>query len=230
MINALFGWFEARVTSFPAEAPEQPPARFWAFVRHYAWPFRKLIAWTVVLGTLTALAEVSLFGFLGSIVDWLATANRETFWADHGLKLTLMSLLVLVFLPTIKLIDESLMHQGLLGNFAMRIRWQAHRYLLRQSLDFFQNDYAGRIAAKMMQTALGVRDVVMKFAEILTYVTVYFWPLTSGSARRSLRGLSAMAVCFISSCRRWLNYLKRRPTCAHSSRVALWTATPIFPR
>ena len=127
-----------------------------------------------MLGTLTALAEVSLFGFLGSIVDWLATANRETFWADHGLKLTLMSLLVLVFLPTIKLIDESLMHQGLLGNFAMRIRWQAHRYLLRQSLDFFQNDYAGRIAAKMMQTALGVRDVVMKFAEILTYVTVYF--------------------------------------------------------
>jgi ATP-binding cassette, subfamily B, multidrug efflux pump len=174
MINAFFRWFEARVTSFPAEAPEQPPARFWPFVRHYAWPFRKLIAWTVALGIITALAEVSLFGFLGSIVDWLSTANRETFWADHGLKLTLMSMLVLVFLPAVKLIDETLLHQGLLGNFAMRIRWQAHRYLLRQSLDFFQNDYAGRIAAKMMQTALGVRDVVMKFAEILTYVAVYF--------------------------------------------------------
>ncbi|MDP4823967.1 MAG: ABC transporter ATP-binding protein/permease [Aestuariivirgaceae bacterium] len=174
MIDAIFGWFEKRVSSFPPAQPEQPPARFWPFVRHYAWPFRKLIAWTVALGVVTALAEVSLFGFLGNIVDWLSTANRETFWADHGLELALIGGLVLIVLPILKFIDEALIHQGLLGNFAMRIRWQAHRYVLRQSLDFFQNDFAGRVATKVMQTSLGVRDVVIKLSEILTYVSVYF--------------------------------------------------------
>jgi ATP-binding cassette subfamily B multidrug efflux pump len=70
--------------------------------------------------------------------------------------------------------DGSDPNQGLMGNFAMRNRWQAHRYLLRQSMSFFQNDFAGRIATKVMQSSVGVRDVVLKFAEIMNYVIVYF--------------------------------------------------------
>ena len=174
MFERFFGWFERRVTSFPPALPEMPPTGFWPFVRHYTWPFRWLLVGTMALGIITALGEVSLFGFLGNLVDWLSASDRATFWQDHGLKLSLLGVFVLLILPSIKFLDETTIHQGLLGNFAMRIRWQAHRYVLRQSLDFFHNDYAGRVATKVMQTALAVRDVVMKIVEIGTYVIVYF--------------------------------------------------------
>jgi ATP-binding cassette subfamily B multidrug efflux pump len=85
-----------------------------------------------------------------------------------------MGALVLPVLPFLKFWYEAVIHQGLIGNFAMRTRWQAHRYVLRQSMDFFQNDFAGRVATKVMQTALGVREVVMKVSEVLLYVGVYF--------------------------------------------------------
>jgi ATP-binding cassette, subfamily B, multidrug efflux pump len=81
---------------------------------------------------------------------------------------------VLVVLPILKFWYEAVVHQGLIGNFAMRIRWLAHRYVLRQSVDFFQNDFAGRIATKVMQAAIGTRDTVMKITEVLVYVGVYF--------------------------------------------------------
>ncbi len=82
--------------------------------------------------------------------------------------------MVLVILPVLKFWYEAVVHQGLIGNFAMRIRWLAHRYVLRQSIDFFQNDFAGRIATKVMQAAVGMRDAVMKITEVLVYVGVYF--------------------------------------------------------
>ena len=78
-----------------------------------------------------------------------------------ALELILMGALVLLVLPILNFISEAISHQGLRGAFAMRIRWLAHRYVLRQSMDFFHNDYAGRVATKVMQAALGVRDAVM---------------------------------------------------------------------
>jgi ATP-binding cassette subfamily B multidrug efflux pump len=122
-----------------------------------------------------AFLEVYLFAFLGDLVDFLTAANRETFWQDHGTKLIVMGAVVLIVLPLLNFISESISHQGLRGNYAMRIRWTAHRYVLRQSMDFFTNDFAGRVATKVMQTALGVRDAVMKFTEVIVYVCVYFF-------------------------------------------------------
>ncbi len=66
------------------------------------------------------------------------------------------------------------MHQTLLGNFPQRIRWMSHRYLIRQSMSYFQDEFAGRIGAKLMQTSLAVREVVMKLLDMLVYVVVYF--------------------------------------------------------
>jgi ATP-binding cassette subfamily B multidrug efflux pump len=71
-------------------------------------------------------------------------------------------------------LDSALEHQGLLGNFAMQIRWRAHRYLLRQSTTFFANDFSGRIATKVMQTALSVRDSIVSINGLVVYVVVYF--------------------------------------------------------
>ena len=174
MIARFFSWLENCTEPFPQAEAQKPPTTFAAFIIHYARPFWPLIAASSAFATIVAIIEVMLFGFVGSLVDWLADSDRASFWETHKTLLIWMSVLVLIVLPVLKLIYEAIVHQGLLGNFAMRIRWDAHRYLLRQSMEFFQNDLAGRVATKMMQTALGVRDVVMKITEVLLYVAVYF--------------------------------------------------------
>ena len=174
MLNAFFRWFEARVDPFPPEQPDRPPAGLLRFGWHYTKPFIGLLAASVVLSAVIAFIEVYLFSFLGNLVDLLTTAQRVNFWQVNGLWLAIMGLIVLVALPVLNFVSETISHQGLRGNFAMRIRWLAHRYVLRQSMDFFHNDFAGRVATKVMQTSLGVRDSVMKFTEVIVYVIVYF--------------------------------------------------------
>ena len=117
---------------------------------------------------------MSLFAFVGSLVDWLNKADRATFYEVHGTQLIIMGVIVVVILPVLKFLFEATSHQGLYGNFPMRIRWLAHRFVLRQSIEFFQDDFAGRIATKVMQTALAVRETVLKITEVLLYVSIYF--------------------------------------------------------
>ncbi len=174
MIARMFRWLENRVASFPAEQPPMPPANFWGFIFHYTRPFWPLIGLSAALSATIALIEVSLFGFLGNLVDWLGKTDRATFWETHGTFLIGMSAVVLIVLPTLKFFYETVVHQGLLSSFTMRTRWQAHRYVLRQSMAFFNNDFAGRVATKVMQTAMSVREVVMKITEVLLYVSIYF--------------------------------------------------------
>ncbi len=169
----MFRWFESRLEPFPDEAPTEPPKSLVAFCRHYArgvWPAISVMA---VLTTTIAIAEVSLYAFLGSIVDWLSERSPATLWAQEGNKLLWMAALALG-LPLITFAQSSLIHQTLLGNFPMRIRWSIHRYLLGQSMAYFQNEFSGRVATKVMQTSLAVRDSVMKVLDVLNYVTVYF--------------------------------------------------------
>ncbi|MDO8353103.1 MAG: ABC transporter ATP-binding protein, partial [Aestuariivirga sp.] len=174
MISRFFTWLENYVDSFPMQRAEKPEAKLFAFAFHYTKPFLPLLIASILFSTMIALIEVYLFAFIGNLVDLLSAANRATFWEDNSTKLILMGALVLLVLPILNFISEAISHQGLRGAFAMRIRWLAHRYVLRQSMDFFHNDYAGRVATKVMQAALGVRDAVMKITEVVVYVTVYF--------------------------------------------------------
>ena len=174
MIDRFFTWLESLVDPFPPERPSMPPPGFLAFCWHYTKPFWPLLLASTLLSALIAFVEVYLFAFLGDLVDLLVSADRATFWQDNGTELMVMGALALLALPILNFVSEAIAHQGLRGNYAMRIRWVAHRYVLRQSMDFFTNDFAGRVATKVMQTALGVRDAVMKFTEVLVYVGVYF--------------------------------------------------------
>ncbi len=174
MLNRFFTWLEGLVHPFPREPAARPHPKLASFIWFYTKPFLPLLLAGVVLSAIVALIEVYLFAFLGDIVDMLNGADRATFWRIHGNRLLLMGGLVLIILPLLNFVSESIQHQGLRGNFAMRIRWLAHRYVLRQSMDFFHNDYAGRVATKVMQTALGIRDGVMKFTEVIVYISVYF--------------------------------------------------------
>lgn len=170
----MFSFFERLVEPFPPEVPSRPPASLWAFCWHYTqgiWPWLAMMS---LLVACIAVVEVLLFGFLGSIVDWLATADRETFIEREGDTLVVISLVVLIVMPALSLLASLLTHQTLMPNYPMRIRWMAHQYLLRQSFGFHQNEFAGRVATKVMQTALGVREAVMKLADVMIYVVVYF--------------------------------------------------------
>ncbi|MBL8582319.1 MAG: ABC transporter ATP-binding protein [Rhizobiaceae bacterium] len=170
----MFRWFEQRLNPFPAEEPVEPPKTLLAFCLHYtrgAWPY---VAADAVLIAIIAITEVWMFGFLGNIVDWLSQQNRATFLATEGWKLAGMAFIVLVALPSTVLLHSLLQHQTLMGNYPMRIRWQVHRYLLKQSMTFYQDEFAGRIATKLMQTALAVRECVVKLVDVLNYVAVYF--------------------------------------------------------
>ena len=197
MINAIFTWFEKYRTPFPEEMPDKPPATLSGFVIHYARPFWPLILASSILSTIIALIEVYLFSFVGNLVDWLTESNRDEFWELHKNELLAISIAVLIVLPLLKLFFEATVHQGMLGNFAMRTRWQAHRYLLRQSVEFFQNDFAGRVAAKMMQTSLGVRDTVVKLTEVLLYVVIYFTGALILFAQSDLRLTIPMVIWLI---------------------------------
>jgi ATP-binding cassette subfamily B multidrug efflux pump len=170
----MFAFFERRVEPFPAAEPTRPPAGLLAFCWHYSKPVWPWVALMSGLTALLAVCEVALFGFLGRLVDWLTAADRATFLVDESLRLTLMGGLLLAGLPALVFLHSLVIHQVLLGNYAMISRWQMHRYLLGQSMRFFANEFAGRVATKVMQTALAIRETVMKIADILVFVTVYF--------------------------------------------------------
>ncbi|WP_279346626.1 ABC transporter ATP-binding protein [Halopseudomonas nanhaiensis] len=170
----LFRWFERRLDPFPAAEPAEPPRSLLGFCLYYtrgSWPY--LIAAAVLMAGI-AIAEVWLFSFLGNIVDWLSEQNRETFLQTEGWKLAGMAFIVIGLLPCLILVNSLLTHQTLMGNYPMRIRWMVHRYLLKQSMAFYQDEFAGRIATKLMQTALAVRECVIKLIDVLNYVLIYF--------------------------------------------------------
>jgi len=170
----MLRWFERRINPYPLGEPDLPPKGLLAFCLHYSDGAKRWLAAMTVLGAGIALLEISLFGFMGSIVDWLGSADKATFLADEGWKLAGMAALLLLAIPLLQITDSMIIHQTLLGNFPQRIRWMAHRYLIRQSMSYFQDEFAGRIGAKLMQTALAVREVVMKVLDVTVYVIVYF--------------------------------------------------------
>jgi len=170
----MFRFFEQRIDPFPDIDPAQPPRTLTAFLIHYSRP---VLPWLAVMSLLTAalsVAEVSFFGLMGSLVDWLAAADRATFWSEHGPRLIWIGGLVLVGFPALALLQSVIVHQTIFGNYPMLVRWLGHRYLLKQSMQFFQDEFAGRISQKLMQTALAIRETVMKLTDVFVYVLVYF--------------------------------------------------------
>ena len=136
----MFSLFERIIQPFPNARPVTPPRQLFSFIAHYSkGTHGSLLAMSLLTAT-NAILEVQLFSFLGQLVDWLATADRGSFLAEKGQTLLVMSLIVLVIMPLVTVLHSLIVHQTLLGNFPMKIRWLAHRQLLRQSLSFYQNE------------------------------------------------------------------------------------------
>ncbi|NRA30299.1 MAG: ABC transporter ATP-binding protein [Parvularculaceae bacterium] len=170
----LYQFFEGLVDPLKDEKPERPPASMWAFIWHYTKPFKWLFASTVVTSVLIAFIEVFAFERIGHLVDLASQADASTFLATHQGELIFALLVIGVAWPILTLIDELPFLQGIMGNMPMSIRWRTHRYLLRQSSSFFADDFAGRVATKVMQTSLSVREVVAKLSNLCVWALVYF--------------------------------------------------------
>lgn len=169
----MFSFFESFVNPFPKKNFGIPPKTLFGFIRHYSQGCEKYFFLMALLtGTIAAL-EVSLYGGLGSLIDWFNTRADKTL--DSAGKTILFKVaIVLLLLPFFVLVHSLLVHQSLIGNFAMRIRWQSHQHLLKQSYSFYQNEFAGRLATKVMQTAVSTREAAMKVLDVMLYVAIYF--------------------------------------------------------
>ncbi|WP_421726564.1 ABC transporter ATP-binding protein [Bauldia sp.] len=170
----MFTRFERLIDPYPEAPPSAPPTGLLAFCLHYTKPFVPALVLMSLLAAFIAVLEVVFFAFIGNIVDWLAEADRTTFFQDHAWSLIGMAAVILVVFPIATLLASLFMHQTIYGNFPMLVRWLAHRYVLGQSLDFFNNEFAGRVSQKVMQTALSVRETVVKLLDVFVYVVVYF--------------------------------------------------------
>ena len=177
-ILPVLAWFERLIDPYPDAEPIQPPKGFLAFMWAAASGVRRYILLMTLLTALTAAFKALLFSMMGRIVDWLSGTPPQRLWAEHGGTLGLLAL-VLLASPLVVGLQTVLKHQTLAGAFPMRLRWNFHRLMLGQSMGFYQDEFSGRVAAKVMQTALAVRDSWMIVADILVFVLIYFGTMTA---------------------------------------------------
>ena len=208
----MFTFFEKRINPYPPQEPAQPPDGLVAFCWHYS---KDAMPWLIVMSlasALIAMGEVALYGFLGSIIDWLNNADKATFLETEFWKLLGMGIFLLIGLPLVVFFGSVIIHQVLLPNYPMIARWQMHRYLLRQSMNFFADEFAGRVAAKVMQSSLSIRESVMKLMDIAVFVIVYFVSmivLVASSDWRLAMPLIAWIIIYITILRTFIPRMKR---------------------
>ena len=176
LFQLLTSRFERLVDPYPETAATAPPARFFAFLWRCADGVRPHLFAVMLFTAGIAAAEALLFSLMASLVDWLSTLKPAELWSQPQ-PVVLMLLGVLAASIVLASAQALLKYQGVFGNFPMRLRWIFHRRMLGQSLSFFGDEFAGRIATKVMQTALAVRDTWLIVVDILVYVAVYFGTL-----------------------------------------------------
>ena len=169
----MYRWFETRITPFPDETPVRPPETLLAFYAHFVRPVWPAFALLLVAGFLGSVIEVMLLAFVGSLVDMMRGAQSpEHFFSEHGNTLLWMAFVALIARPAVSTAHELIKNQLIAGPVTSRIRWLTHRYVLRQSLGFFQNDFAGRVANKVMQAAPALRESVVQVVDAVWYAAV----------------------------------------------------------
>jgi ATP-binding cassette subfamily B multidrug efflux pump len=175
------GWFSAferLVDPYPETVPATPPAGFWPFLRASTQGLGRWIAAMTVFTAAIGVFEALLYAWLGTLVDWLAKVPPGQMWAQEKGRLLGIAAILVASIGLVAL-QSSFKQQALAGNFPMRLRWNFHRLMLAQSMGFYGDEFAGRVAAKVMQTALAVRDVWMIVCDVLVFITIYFVTLVA---------------------------------------------------
>ncbi|WP_199508688.1 MULTISPECIES: ABC transporter ATP-binding protein [unclassified Psychrobacter] len=176
-MNTLFRFFESRLPAFPETPMPLPRHGLLRFIWACTHGLRGWLLLFMVLSAGVGVYEAMLFAWIGNLVDWLGMYTPETLWLQKGDMLLLM-FAVLILSPFWIALSSLVHFQVIQGVFPMQMRWRFHRRMLGQSMQFYQDEFSGRVSAKVMQTALAVRDTVMTVTDMMMYVTVYF--ITTG--------------------------------------------------
>ncbi|MEY2872802.1 MAG: hypothetical protein RLZZ373_173 [Pseudomonadota bacterium] len=185
--------FERLIDPFPTAEMATPPRGFLRFMWCCTAGMRSYVLAMALLTAGIGAFEAYLFGLLGDIVDWLGSTPPQQLWAEQRGRLYGFAALVMGS-TTLVLLQTMFKHQTLAGNFPMRLRWNFHRLMLGQSMSFYQDEFAGRVAAKVMQSALAVRDTTMITCDILVFVVIYFVTMTALAGRLDVWLLWPFAV------------------------------------
>lgn len=169
----MYSWFEKRVDPYP-NAPAKPPQMgLLPFMYSCTAGLRGWIIGLMIVTAMTGAFEAYLFSMMGTVVDWLNTFKPHELWSQKKSHIIWM-LALIAFSPLVVMLQALIKFQALQGNFPMRLRWNFHRLMLDHSLGFYQDEFAGRVSAKVMQTALAVRDAMMTIANMVMFIVIYF--------------------------------------------------------
>lgn len=173
----MYRWFEKRINPYPNNDPQPVAKNLFVFLWQMTKGIRFYILLLIFFSAFVSAFETFLFAVVGKVIDKLSIVTPLELWQKEGDTLIILAIIIagstlFVALGTI------IKHQVLAGNFPMRIRWNLHRLVLNQSMQFFQDEFAGRVSAKVMQTALAVRDTIFLISDILVYVVIYFFTMS----------------------------------------------------
>ncbi|MEO0921173.1 MAG: ABC transporter transmembrane domain-containing protein, partial [Pseudomonadota bacterium] len=169
----MFKFFQNLVDPYcDYEQSDRPPDRLWPFMRQYMRPFRKVFVASAIMSVVVAMVEVWLIYYMGRVVD-IMSGDPVQVWAQYGTEIILVGLFILLIRPLLQAIDVLLLNNAVIPNFAALIRWRAHRHVLRQSVGWFENDFAGRIANRIMQTPPAAGEAVFQAFDAIAFSIAY---------------------------------------------------------
>ncbi|WP_298968862.1 ABC transporter ATP-binding protein [uncultured Roseobacter sp.] len=196
----MFRYFERLVDPYtPYVESDNPPQRLWPFLWEYSQPFKKVFFWAGLMSVIVAGIEVGLIYYMGRVVD-LLEGDPAAFWSTYGLELALAALFILLVRPLLQALDVAILNNTILPNFGTLIRWRAHRQVLRQSVGWFENDFAGRVANRIMQTPPAAGEVVFQVFDAISFSLAYLLGaaiLLSSSDPRLLLPLAGWFVLYM---------------------------------
>lgn len=220
----LYRRFEQLIDIFRDAPSEAPPSGVWAFYFHYlrqVWPsFLALL----VVGLIASLIEVAMFSFLSRIIDLAQGTPSASIFSEHSGELIWMLVVVLLLRPLFFGLHDLLVHQAINPGMTSMIRWQNHSYVLKQSLNFFQSDFAGRIAQRIMQTGNSLRDSAVQAVDALWHVLIYAITslvLFAEADWRLMLPLVVWIVCFIAALAYFVPRVKARSVVSSDARSKL---------
>ncbi len=170
----MFRFFENLVDPYVDYVEtDRPPTTLFAFLWDYAQPFKHMFAWAAVLSIASAAVEIVLLFYMGRVIDMLDEVAPRDVFAVHGAELLFLVVFILFLRPMVQTLGTIVLNNTILPNFGALVRWRAHRQVLRQSVGWFENDFAGRIANRIMQTPGSAGDAVFQVFDALAYALAY---------------------------------------------------------
>jgi ATP-binding cassette, subfamily B, multidrug efflux pump len=215
----MFRFFETRIDPFRDHDDRMPPASLIGYYGRYCLQVWPSLAALMTISLIVSLIEVTILRYIGALVDLLRSTGPDKVLQAYGGEFLAMGILILVGRPTASFVHDLIVQQAIAPGMTNLIRWQTHRYVLRQSVSYFANDFAGRIASNIVQAAAALRDSVVQIIDALWFVTVFAFSALFVFARTDWRlacPLALWIVVYVSALSFFVPRIRRRSeTLAH---------------